>query len=250
MNVSNIEFSTPRKLDGSTYTCQLYHKNNNNTKSNVCILFNKVQIISNDNNTLILKSSKKDDMQNIMFDLNAYIIENVKNNYQHWFVSNMNPEYIEEYYSNTLIYNKEHGDLIKLKCISGNELINPKDNTKYDIEIIFKNLRFYKQKFVLECTIKNCEESNTKYELINDNESIQESDNDDEMMPEPEPEELLLIKNSYIKKIKSINKNINNNIKELQDKKNLLINLMAELQISEQYSEIVSICEQIENKCE
>jgi hypothetical protein len=246
MNVSNIEFSIPRKLDGSTYSCQLFQ---GTKKSNICILFNKVKIISSESTSLLFKSTK-DDMHNLMFDLNTHIVETVKKNYHNWFVSNMNPEYIEEYYSNTLIYNKEHGDLIKLKCISGTELIkNYNKNKKYDIEIIFKNLRFYKQKFVLECTIKSCEESNNNYDLIDiDNSDIDNSDNEE--MPEPEPEEVLLIKKTYLKNIKTYIKNIKNNIKDLEDKKNILFNLMAKLEISEHYSEIVSLCEQFENKCE
>jgi hypothetical protein len=248
MNVSHIEFSRPRKLDGSTYTCQL----SNNEKKPIKTIFTKAKIIalkgsSQSEYTLFMKC--KESVHDMMFDLNAHIVNVVKKNYQSWFVSNMSAEFIEDYYSNTLTYHKDHGQMIKLKCIAGVDLI-PKNfiHGKYDIEITFKSLRFYKQKFVLECTIDKCEESDNQYELIDDGDSVEY--NSDEEIPEPEPEELRKIKKIYLKKVKGIKDNVEKQINELEVRKDGIYSLMASLELSEHFSEIVKICEQIENICE
>ena len=119
----NVEFSKPKKIDGNTYICQLFQ-----SKQPLKILFEKSTIISstnltnistlkhNNEYTLILKNKS---MYDFIFDLNTHIVDTVKKNYQTWFVSNMNPDFIDDYYSNPLFYNKVHGDLIKLKCIDG-----------------------------------------------------------------------------------------------------------------------------------
>ena len=117
MNVNHIEFSQPKKIDGNTYVCQLSDKKN--SKKPITISFNDSKVISLKRNTSdYLLTFKNRGMNNFMDDLNSHIIETVKRNYQTWFVSNMNPELIDDYYSTTLAYNKEHGDIIKLRCIN------------------------------------------------------------------------------------------------------------------------------------
>jgi hypothetical protein len=256
MNVSRIEFSRPRKIDGSTYTCQLYEMIGRE-KQSISLVFPKSKILSlksSSNNASTNESTLyfkcKDDLHKLMFDFNHHIIDVVKKNYQTWFVSNMSPEFIEEYFSNTLTYHKDHGQMIKLKCVGGFELIpkNTSPSARYDINVVFNNLRFYKQKFVLECIIKGCEESDSKYELIDDDDSDMHCSDDE--LPEPEPEEVRKIKKVYLKKLKQQQDKLQKQLDEIESKKDEVYQLMTSLELSEQFCEIVTICEQIENNCE
>jgi hypothetical protein len=180
-----------------------------------------------------------------MDDLNSYIIENVKRNYQTWFVSNMNPDLIDDYYSSTLAYNKEHGDIIKLRCINTNLDTFEIKEGKANIDIIFKNLRFYKQKFVLECIIDKYEVHDSKYDLIEDNIDDDVSDENEEF-PEPDPEEIRTIKNNYISKLKNIYDTLENEIMNLDKKKMEALHYISSLELTENFSELIKISEEIE----
>ena len=249
MNVNHIEFSQPKKIDGNTYVCQLSEKKN--SKKPIIISFNDSKVISLKKNTSdYILTFKNRGMNNFMDDLNSYIIENVKKNYQTWFVSNMNPELIDDYYSTTLAYNKEHGDIIKLRCInlSDTETLESaiEKKQKANISIIFKNLRFYKQKFVLECIIDQCEIHDNKYDLIEDN--IDDEVLDENEFPEPDPEEIRTIKNNYISKLKNIHDTLENEIMILDKKKMEVLDNISSLELTENFSELIKISEEIEIK--
>jgi hypothetical protein len=245
----NVEFSKPKKIDGNTYICQLTQ-----SKQPLKILFEKSTIISLKHNkdetneyTLVLKNKS---MYDFIFDLNTHIVDTVRKNYQNWFVSNMNPEFIDDYYSNPLFYNKTHGDLIKLKCIDGRSSELTKSiNSRCDINITFKNLRFYKQKFILECIVNSCDISDNKYELIDDSDTESISHSEEEF-PEPEPDEIIKIKNTYLKKLYNSVETIETEVKELENKKGIYISFISNLELSDGFKEIVKLCDQIENNCE
>lgn len=250
MNVNHIEFSQPKKIDGNTYVCQLSEKKN--SKKPIKISFNDSKMISLKRNTSDhVLTFKNRGMNNFMDDLNSYIIENVKKNYQTWFVSNMNPELIDDYYSTTLAYNKEHGDIIKLRCINLNDTEETLESAiekkqKANISIIFKNLRFYKQKFVLECIIDQCEIHDNKYDLIEDN--IDDEVLDENEFPEPDPEDIRTIKNNYISKLKNIHDTLENEIMILDKKKMEVLDNISSLELTENFSELIKISEEIEIK--
>ena len=248
MNVNHIEFSQPKKIDGNTYVCQLSDKKN--SKKPITLSFNDSKVISLKKNTSdYILTFKNRGMNNFMDDLNSYIIENVKKNYQTWFVSNMNPELIDDYYSTTLAYNKEHGDIIKLRCInlSDTETLESaiEKKQKANITVTFKNLRFYKQKFVLECIVNQCEIHDTKYDLIEDNIDDEVSDHE---FPEPDPEEIRTIKNNYISKLKNIHDTLENEIANLDQKKMEVLDNISSLELTENFFELIKISEEIEIK--
>jgi hypothetical protein len=271
MNVNHIDFSQPKKIDGNTYVCQLYRldktdkadktdktdktdkADNIKSKKTIKISFNDSKVISLKKNTSdYVLTFKNRGMNNFMDDLNSYIIENVKKNYQTWFVSNMNPELIDDYYSTTLAYNKEHGDIIKLRCINLSDTDTEtlesaiEKKQKANISIIFKNLRFYKQKFVLECIIDECEIHDNKYDLIEDN--IDDEVLDENEFPEPDPEEIRTIKNNYISKLKIIHDTLENEIANLDQKKMEVLDNISSLELTENFSELIKISEEIEIK--
>ena len=102
---------------------------------------------------------KNKQFYNYIYDLNASIIEIVKENCSTWFNTNMNPDLVEDYYTSTLVYDKTHGELIKLKIVDADSQLLPSDlvGSKLNIKLQAKNLRFYKQKFVLETVIESYE---------------------------------------------------------------------------------------------
>jgi hypothetical protein len=250
MNVNHIEFSQPKKIDGNTYVCQLFEKKN--SKKPIAISFNDSKVISFKKNTSdYILTFKNRGMNNFMDDLNSYIIENVKKNYQTWFVSNMNPELIDDYYSTTLAYNKEHGEIIKLRCINANhsEILESaiEQKQKANITVTFRNLRFYKQKFVLECIVDQCDIHDNKYDLIED--TIDDiSDEHEQEFPEPDPEEIRTIKNNYISKLKNIHDTLENEIANLDQKKMEVLDNISSLELTENFSELIKISEEIEIK--
>lgn len=249
MNVNHIEFSQPKKIDGNTYVCQLSDKKN--SKKPITISFNDSKVISLKRNTSdYLLTFKNRGMNNFMDDLNSHIIETVKRNYQTWFVSNMNPELIDDYYSTTLAYNKEHGDIIKLRCINVSDIETlesaSEQKQKANITVTFKNLRFYKQKFVLECIVNQCDIRDSKYDLIEDN--IDDDVSEENDFPEPDPEEIRTIKNNYISKLKNIHDTLENEIMILDQKKIEVLDNISSLELTENFSELIKNLEEIEIK--
>lgn len=100
---------------------------------------------------------KNKPMYDYFYDLNARIVDIVKQNCGNWFNTNMNPDLIEDYYTNTLVYDKTHGDLIKLKIVGERMLPSDLVGTALNLTLSAKHLRFYKQKFVLELEIDTYE---------------------------------------------------------------------------------------------
>jgi 2-hydroxy-3-keto-5-methylthiopentenyl-1-phosphate phosphatase len=72
----------------------------------------------------------------------------------------------------------------------------------------------------------------------------------DDELPEPEPEEVRKIKKVYLKKLKQQQDKLQKQLDEIESKKDEVYQLMTSLELSEQFCEIVKICEQIENNCE
>lgn len=181
--------SKPKKSDGGTYTCQM--------KDTTLKLPGSVVVglkqLTPDEFVLYIKNKK---MYDEIYDINQNIIDTVKNNCTSWFNSNMNTDLIEDYYSNTLVYDKKHGDVIKLKFVDS-ESENIILNQKADIVIECKQLRFYKQKFVLECELKSFE----THEFAMDSDDGENVAEDDEDIPCPNEEELAAIKKEYLQKV-------------------------------------------------
>lgn len=118
---------------------------------------------TNDGCQIVFLSNKK--MHNFFYDLNNRIIEIVKAHCTQWFNTSMSPDIIEDYYVNTIVYDKTYGDLIKLKII-GDDLVSPDlSNQTLNITLNACNIRFYKQKFVLETSIENYEIATERIEF-------------------------------------------------------------------------------------
>ena len=156
MRINDIKFTKPKKIDGKSYICQLYFPQDPNKRKIVKAEFYSVKVIKvqkSGNDFIILLKNKN--MQNFMCDLNTHIVDTVKSNCLEWFGSVMDTELIEDYFTSTIIYNKTHGDLIKIHC-SNIEYVKAFLNKKCEILISFDKIKFHKQNFHLECSIISC----------------------------------------------------------------------------------------------
>lgn len=157
IEVSDVIISKPKKSENS-FLCSLYHKNKPHkpmiTMSSTLIVGTKP--LSQRNEYFVYMKNKV--FNNFFYDLNQHITEVVRDKCGMWFNNNINPDLIEDLYTNTLVYDRKHGDIIRVKCVDSNEhTINDLMNQKVDVQLAFTHLRFYKQKFLLECEITSCE---------------------------------------------------------------------------------------------
>lgn len=243
---ASIIVSKPKKQDNN-YICPIYFACEESKKKKLEHSFTNSILIdikrTKTNENFIYIKSKHNN--NYMFDLNEIIIDIVKDKSQQWFNNNMNVDLIDDYYTNTIVYNKQYGDIIKLKIIDDNfDILKEHLLKKIDIGIVFEHIKFYKQKFVVECTINNI-----NFDDISDtieNESIHSEQDID--IPSPSNEDILNIKSEYLLKLDNfINTQqeqlniIQDKISEYQEYKELLNN--SEL------NTIISICDKIENLC-
>ena len=196
MKIDNIEFTKPQRNDPAMYACQIYN-NENSCKKIVKIEFKNVKIVgfSLKNNVISLKNTS---MHRFMFDLNAHVTNTVKKNYNAWFVNAMDLDLIDEYYSNTLSYDKQHGDIIKLHNVGAfSDSLKGMLNKTCNIRVSFNKLKFFKQKFYLECSIIAATPSTS---MIKDEDMDHLSDDE---TPEPPFEVLQTLKQSFLEKLQA-----------------------------------------------
>lgn len=229
--ISQLLIAKPKKVD-NTFVC--------NIKQPFLISLNASQFVhikdNSDGSQFIFLKNKS--MYSYMYDLNASIIDTVKQNCGTWFNTNMNPELIDDYYTTTIVYDKTHGDLIKLK-VTGNTMF-PKDviNTKLNISLIANNIRFYKQKFVLETVID-------KYETGCDIIDFSDADSDielisDEDEPYPSAAEIDEMRNDVIQKCQT-------EIDKLQEKLDYYLTLRQNITDAKESDEIIQIYDRFNN---
>lgn len=173
--IDELHIARPKKSDG-TFVCAI--------KSPFVIDLQGATLVhtkdTNDGAQFAFFKCSKATHYDYIYDLNNEIVSQVKNNCSTWFNTNMNPELIDDYYTATLVYDKTHGDLIKLK-VFGEQLFSTEIvSTTLNVQLSAKQLRFYKQKFVLETSIES-------YEIANDVIEFSDEEADE---PYPSPMEL------------------------------------------------------------
>lgn len=226
--------SKPRKSENNTYTCNISCSKKKTpfvvTLENATIVNKK---LINGQTFLFIKNK---DMYNFFYDLNNKIIEIVKARCGEWFNNRMNTELIEDYYVNTLVYDKSYGDLIKIKC-SGDEGVLEK--VKCNIELCIDHLRFFKQKFVLECTVVSFE---TVEPFIDDDGGQLEFFEDDEV-PMPAQDEIECIREEYLSKIEEVIASIRQQIDMLEDRSKGVEDARKQLKEARSLDTVMKVCE-------
>jgi len=237
IDIDNIIISKPHKFDNS-YTCSIYYpikkKKLKINFTNSILLYTKS--INNKNEFFIFIKNKN--FNNLMYDINDKIINIVKKESINWFNNNMNTNLVEDYYTNTIFYDKEYGDIIRLKCIGNEKILKNKFMKKNDINIIFNHLRFYKQKFVIECEIDSISEINN----IKINDELNESDNSDNDLPYPDEEDISNIKEECILYINNYLEELTIQKNEIDNKITIFKDLQCTLEKSTDINTIITVC--------
>ena len=241
-DVDKIIILKPRKSNGS-YICPILYSSKNEkltyTMTNARLI--KTKPLQQRDEAMIYFKCK--DAVDFICDLNAFIIETVKDKSKTWFNNEMNVELIDDYFTNTLVYDKKYGDLIRLKYIGDERITEGYIEKKVDIEITFNHIRFYKQKFVIECTVDKINEVCLLEE---------DSESDDEIEDVPGPtgedldviivESLELIK-QYLEDLYIQKQAVEDNIIVIEKKKDML-------ESASDINEVIRICNDLESLCE
>jgi len=178
----------PRRRENGTYTSNIYASLNPNTSyyftfENALIV--KVSDLSEAEKYVYIKDGRKN--MSALHDLNQQVIKIVQENCDTWFENRMNSKIIEEYYVNSIIYDKKHGYLIRLKVVDVDDDLSMNVGNRILLKLAMKNLRFYKQKFFVEWTVREMREAVYEPHDKEDNHALQQ-------LPMGEYEEELLQK--------------------------------------------------------
>lgn len=245
--LDNIIISKPKKID-NTYICPIYYQTK---KNKLLITFNNIILLSTkplqQRNEFFIYIKNKS-YNNFIYDLNTLIIDIVKNKSVLWFNNNMNIDLVDDYYTNTLIYDKKYGDVIRLKCIGNEQDINDYIMKKNNITIHINQIRFYKQKFILECEILKCETINYNINdtLINEDDILLIEDD----IPLPNEDDIYKIKNEYLETINIFLNKIKISFSLLESKINNIEKLKFKLINTLDIDNIIKICNDLEKICE
>lgn len=233
ISIESISLKKPIKSSENIYNSSIYYKEKRN---NLYIEFENVKVLSiknsiDDTFIIYLKNKKYNDF---LSTLNNYIIDIIKDKSSSWFHNNMNTELIDDYFTNTIVYNKKYGNIIRLKCINDDKDYSPILESNVCIKFLFKRIKFYKQKFEIECEIVEV----SSIDDFIDEEDQENSDNEE--LAEPMIDDIMKIKTEIIEKI-------NKQIKFLQEK-NLECDILKEkVQNSFLLSEIIIFSEELDN---
>jgi hypothetical protein len=238
-DVKDLIIAKPRKCE-STYTCQIYdsEKPNKFVQDFRSAVVLSTKPLQNRNEFLLYLKCKK--ANDFICDLNAQILQVVKENSPVWFNNNMNTDLVDDYYTNTLIYDKKHGDIIKLKIVGDETAVAKFIMKKSDIAISFDNLRFYKQKFVLECSIDSIEFDSALF--VNDalDESEDEKEEEEEEEPGPNGDDISEIKKESLGKAERCIEHLKSKIEEILD-------LQSQMKKLTHFGSIVKICQELDS---
>jgi hypothetical protein len=233
--------SKPRKSENNTYTCQVSMSKKGSPLT-----------IPLDNATIVCKKSingqnflfiKNKEMYNFFYDLSVRTIEIVKSRCTEWFNNRMNTELIEDYYVNNLVYDKKYGDIIKVKCIGDDNTV---ENQKCNIQLCVEQLRFFKQKFVLECSISSFESVQS---FIEEEDASDDGFFEEEEVPFPDEDEIQAIRDEYLAKIDEALVPIKEQIDSLRSRANEIEGTRQRLVDSDSLDKVMKMCEDLEILC-
>ncbi len=230
-DLNNLIINKPKKSNG-TYVCYIDQP--------FKLVLNNSQLVyikenTDDSQFVFLKNKQLFDY---FCDLNDYIINVVKKNCGKWFNTNMNPDSIDDYFTNTIVYDKTHGDLIKLKITGEDKIDKDLLNQKLNVTLTANNLRFYKQKFVLETLLDSHEITCDIIDFSSDDEVLSEEEDDE---PLPSASELLEMKTEVINSCEQNIKELELKIKNLAEELDRFNNIKSKMEQTEDIHEIIKI---------
>lgn len=231
-NTNNmIKILKPRKQDDGTYFAEIAldkSKNKYVLQTNSAYVRSIKQVIkkeSDDEDSTYSLLLKQDNVVSKIYDLNEQVVTCVKENCMNWFKAKMTDALIEEYFVNTVTYDKK-GRFLKFRCV--NDISSIPENTIVNIQISLQGLRFYKQMFLLEWVVE-------EVEIIND--TSEESLEEEEDIPYPSEDDLKLIKDKYTQRLSGV----------INDLRHKIVDLEKELNTLETTQKTIAKCKTIED---
>lgn len=233
MMYGDLIISKPKKQKDNTYEANIYM---DTKKNRLTLNFENAFIVnkkSQEKNNYIFIVCKK--ANKTILEVNGIILDNVKANCKSWFKNELSEDLIEEFFTNNIIWDKQHGQVLRLKCL--NDLEDVPINQMSNINITLTSLRFYKQKFTIEWTINQIELIELK-----DLENVEDSDSEEDI-PAPLVEDIDSIKSNYTTLVKKKIEYYNGFIRELKSK-------YKELKETFEFPKVCAICDELDKLLE
>lgn len=174
-----------------------------------------------------------------VYDINSDVISNVKENCNAWFRNGLSGELIEDYFTSNIIYDKELGQVIKFKCL--NDLSDLQENTAVNISITLKNIRFYKQKFVIEWDIDEIEVIDP-VALID----LEDADSYSDDIPVPLEEDILSLREHYLSLINDALEKVENEKADILRRESILVGFSEKVGQANDFSQLSSLCNDLD----
>lgn len=197
MEAQPLHITKPKKRENGTYAANIYIQG---TKQRYVFdapgsVIMEIKDISEAEKYFLIKNRK---CNAIMCDLNAAVLTQVTENCEAWFRNSLNPSLIDDYFTNTVIYDRQHGDVLRLKVIDMEEEGVPV-HRPVNLKFALVAIRFYRQKFVLEWTLEAMEEGGNGVLFQPD---ADEGDEDAVEVAAPTQEEIRDIQKNYVAELK------------------------------------------------
>lgn len=225
----DLHITKPKKRENGTYAGSIFIQEKERYRLNApnSVIVGE-KIISEAEKYIFIKNRK---INNAICDLNKAVIDIVKENCYSWFKNNINAELVDEYYTNTIVYDKKYGDLIRLKVVDLEHEVPLNQPVHLQLDLV--NIRFYKQKFVIEWVLQEVRTSTLDVRSLFD---VEESDSDtEEDIALPLSEDMVAICEEYKsileeKKIKlmSEKESLEQKLRLLEDLEDGLCNVTSE----------------------
>jgi hypothetical protein len=200
IDIENIIISKPKKNE-TTYICPIFYKS---LQQELKLNLEKALIVSikplqtRNENMITLKSNAA---LKFFIDLNFHILDIVKQKTKTWFKNNLSLDMVEDYFINLVGYDKNYGDVIKLKIIGDDEQLKAYLAQNVDLKLTALNIRFYKQKFIVEFKVDNVILSKSTPAFKEVTEDLEMSEEDE---PFPSCDIILNMKDEYLKKLSKL----------------------------------------------
>jgi hypothetical protein len=165
-----------------------------------------------------------------------------------WFNSSINDDVIEEYFISTLMYDKKNGETIRIKVNNIDDINENELYGRLTIALTLKNIKFFQQKFFPEFHIETIEidQRNKCLEFLDDSDS-DECGGYDAEAPLPSFEEIQLIKEDCLEKLKKEQNRINTMLIALQESIARIKDSAIILENCHDMANIMKLCEEYQN---
>lgn len=233
-----LNITKPKKRENGTYAGNIFLDEKNryvlHAPSSIIVA---EKDISEAEKYIYIKNKK---INNEVCDLNKAVIDIVKDNCENWFRNSINPDLVEEYYTNTIVYDKKYGDLIRLKVVEFEHEMPM--HKPVNLVLTLTNIRFYKQKFVIEWVLEEVKPATLDVRNLFD---VDESD-EEEAVAEPLCEDIESICEEYMRILSDRKQVLHEQLNEVQTKLDQLLGLEDLLSKVQSEETFFQICEQLD----